>query len=47
MEDIQNQSERNRLRLFKHVKRMNKFRIPKRLMEMKLTGKRSRGRPRT
>jgi hypothetical protein len=45
MEDIQNQIEGNRLRWFGHVKRMDEHRIPKRLLEMKMTGERPRGRP--
>jgi hypothetical protein len=47
MKDIQIQIKGNRLRWFRHVKRMDKHRIPKRLMEMKMTGKRPRGRPQT
>jgi nicotinamide mononucleotide adenylyltransferase len=44
-EDIQNQIKGNKLRWFRHVKRIDKHRIPKRLLEMKMTGKRPRGRP--
>jgi hypothetical protein len=42
MEDIQNQIEGNRLRWFGHAKRIDEHRIPKRLLEMKMTGKRPR-----
>jgi hypothetical protein len=45
MADIQNQIEGNSSRWFRHVKRMDKHRIPRRLLEMKLTRKRPRGRP--
>jgi hypothetical protein len=45
MEDIQNQTEGNIMKWFEHVKRMDKHRIQKRLLEMKMTGKRPRGRP--
>jgi hypothetical protein len=37
MEDIQNLTDGNRLRWFGHVKRMDGHRIPKRLLEMKMT----------
>jgi hypothetical protein len=47
MEEIQNQIERSRLRFFGHVKRVDENRIPKRLLEMKMSGRRTRGRPRT
>jgi hypothetical protein len=36
MEDIQNQIEESRLRLFTHVKRMYEHTIPKRLLEIKI-----------
>jgi hypothetical protein len=44
MEDIQHQIEGNRLRWFRNVKIMNEHRVPKSLLEMKMTGKRPRGR---
>jgi hypothetical protein len=48
MEEIQNQTERSRLRWFGHDKRMDEHRIPKRLLEMKMNGRRPRGsRPHT
>jgi hypothetical protein len=47
MEDIQNQTEGNRLRWFGHVKRMDKHKTTRRLLEMKMTGKRPRGKPQT
>jgi hypothetical protein len=37
----------NRLRWFRHVRRMAKHRIPKRVLEMKISGKKPKGRPRT
>jgi hypothetical protein len=45
MEEIQNQMERGRFRWSGYVKRMNEHRIPKRLLEMKMSGRRPRGRP--
>jgi hypothetical protein len=45
MEETQNQIVRNRLRWFGHVKKMDEHRIPKRLLEMKMSGRRTRGRP--
>jgi hypothetical protein len=45
MEEIQNQIQRRKLRWFVHVKRMDKHRIPKRLLELKMSGRRPRGRP--
>jgi hypothetical protein len=39
--------DRNRLRWFRRVKRMDEQRLPKRLLEMKMTGKIPRSRPRT
>jgi hypothetical protein len=45
MDEIQNQIKRSRLRWFGHVKRMDEHRIPKRLLEMKISGRRPRGRP--
>jgi hypothetical protein len=44
MEGIQNQIM-SRLRWFGHVKRMDEHRIPKILLEMKMSGNRSSGRP--
>jgi hypothetical protein len=44
---MQNQIEGNRLRWFRHIKRMEEHRIPKRLLEIKMTTKRPRGRPQT
>jgi hypothetical protein len=44
MEDVQNQIEGNRLRWFRHVKRMDKHGTPNGLPEMKTAGKRPRGR---
>jgi hypothetical protein len=45
IEDTQNQVERNRLQWFRHVKRMDEHRIPKKMVEVKMSGKRPRGRP--
>jgi hypothetical protein len=45
MEEIKNQVDRNRLRWFGHVKKIHEHRIPKGLLEMKMSGKRSSGRP--
>jgi hypothetical protein len=39
--------ERKRLKLYGHVIRIADERIPKNMLEMKLRGKRPRGRPRT
>jgi hypothetical protein len=47
MEEIQNQIRESRMRWFGHVKRMDEHRIPKRLLEMKASGKRPRGRSHT
>jgi hypothetical protein len=47
MEDIQKQTEGNRLRWFGYAKRMEEHRIPKTLLQMKITEKTPRGRPRT
>jgi hypothetical protein len=33
------------LRYFGHMKRMDEHRIPKRILDMKMSGKRPRGRP--
>jgi hypothetical protein len=43
MGDVKNQIERNRMRWFGHAKRMDEHRIPKRLLEMKMTGKKTQG----
>jgi hypothetical protein len=45
--DIKYDIERNRLRWYGHVMRMADERIPKRTLEMKLRGRRPRGKPRT
>jgi hypothetical protein len=45
MEEIQNQIEGSRLRWFVHVKIMDEHRIQKRLLEMKMSGRKPRGRP--
>jgi hypothetical protein len=47
MEDIQNHIEGNGLRWFRHVKRMDEHRYQKRLLEINMSGKRSRDTPRT
>jgi hypothetical protein len=39
--------ERNRLKWYGHVMHMVDDRIPKKMLEMKLRGRRPRGRPRT
>jgi hypothetical protein len=44
MEEIQNQIKESRLRWFGHVKRMDEHRIQKILLEMKMSGRRPRGR---
>lgn len=44
MEEIQNQIEERRLRWFRHVKGIDERRIPERLLEMKLRGRRLGGR---
>jgi hypothetical protein len=41
MEDIQNQIKANRLQWFGHVKRMDEPRIPKRILEKKMSGNRN------
>jgi hypothetical protein len=45
MQVIQSQINRNRLKWFGHVKRRFECRIPKILLEMKMTGKRPKVRP--
>jgi hypothetical protein len=45
MEGTQKQIEGNKLRWFGHIKRMDEHRVPKRLLGMKVTGRRPRGRP--
>jgi hypothetical protein len=47
VDDIKNDIERNRLKWYGHVMRVADDRIPKRTLEMKLRGRRPRGRPRT
>jgi hypothetical protein len=47
MENIQNQIERNRLRLFGDVTRMDENKKPKRVLDMKMNGKIPRGRSQT
>jgi hypothetical protein len=47
VDDIKNDIERNRLKWYGHVMCMADERIPKRMLEMKLSGRRPRGRPRT
>jgi hypothetical protein len=47
MEEIQNQIKRSRMRWFGHVKRMDEYRIPKISLEVKMSGRRPRGRPHT
>jgi hypothetical protein len=47
VDDIKNDTERNRLKWYGHVMRMADERIPRRTLEMKLRGRRPRGRPRT
>jgi hypothetical protein len=42
---VKNQIERNRLSWFGQVKRMDKHRIPERVLDMKMSGKSPRGRP--
>jgi hypothetical protein len=39
MEEMQNQIKESRLRLSEYVKRMDEHRIPKILLEMKLSGR--------
>lgn len=39
-EEIQNQIKRSRLRWFEHVRRMDQHRVPKRLLEMHMSGRR-------
>jgi hypothetical protein len=45
MEEMQNKVKGSRLRWFGHIKRMDEHRIPKRLLEMKMSGRRPKGRP--
>jgi hypothetical protein len=40
MEDMHNQIKKNRLRWFEHIKRMDEHRIPKTVLETKMSGKR-------
>jgi hypothetical protein len=45
MEEIKNQTDRHKLRLFGHVPRMDGHGIPKKLLEIKKSKKIPRGRP--
>jgi hypothetical protein len=45
VEEIQNQIDRSSFRWFGHVKRLDEHRIPKMLLEMKMSVRRPRGRP--
>jgi hypothetical protein len=47
VDDIKTDIEKNRLRWYGHVMRMAGERIPKKTLEMKLRGRRPRGRPKT
>jgi hypothetical protein len=47
MEDVQNQTAINRLRWFGHVIRMNEHKMPKRVLQVKMSGKRHKVRPQT
>jgi hypothetical protein len=47
VDDIKHDMGRNRLKWYGHVMRMADERIPKKMLEMKLRGRRPRGRPRT
>jgi hypothetical protein len=47
VDDIKQVMERKRLKLYGHVIRIADERIPKNMLEMKLRGRRPRGRPRT
>jgi hypothetical protein len=47
VDDIKHDMERNRLKWYGHVMRMADERMPKKMLEMKLRGRRQRGRPRT
>jgi hypothetical protein len=47
VDEIKHDMERNRLKWYGHVMRMADERIPKTMLEMKMRGRRPRGRPRT
>jgi hypothetical protein len=47
VDDIKTDIEKNRLRWYGYVMRMADERIPKKMLEMKLRGRRPRGRQRT
>jgi hypothetical protein len=47
VDNIKHDMERKRLKWYGHVMRMADEKIPKKMLEMKLRGRRPRGRPRT
>jgi hypothetical protein len=47
VDDIKHDMKRKRLKWYGHAMRMADERIPKKMLEMKLRGRRPRGRPRT